>query len=116
GRYGVPRCGGELVPRVEGGDRRPADTDSSREPHIPERCGSAGRLRGALPLCVRQLRAGQADHARRAAGHRRSADERSVAPEEDGVTERVLVALPTYNERRNLLAIVPAILDQDPRI
>jgi dolichol-phosphate mannosyltransferase len=29
---------------------------------------------------------------------------------------RVLVALPTYNERRNLAAIVPAILDQDPRI
>ena len=32
------------------------------------------------------------------------------------MTERVLVALPTYNERRNLPAIGPAILDQDLRI
>ena len=32
------------------------------------------------------------------------------------MTRRVLVALPTYNERRNLPAIVPAILDQDPRV
>lgn len=29
---------------------------------------------------------------------------------------RVLVALPTYNERRNLAGIVPAVLSQDPRI
>ncbi|MDQ2670200.1 MAG: polyprenol monophosphomannose synthase [Gemmatimonadota bacterium] len=32
------------------------------------------------------------------------------------MTARILVALPTYNERRNLPAIVPAILSQDPRI
>jgi dolichol-phosphate mannosyltransferase len=32
------------------------------------------------------------------------------------VTERVLVVMPTYNERVNVPLIVPAILGQDPRI
>jgi dolichol-phosphate mannosyltransferase len=32
------------------------------------------------------------------------------------VSERVLVVVPTYNERVNLPVIVPAILQQDPRI
>ena len=32
------------------------------------------------------------------------------------VSERVLVVVPTYNERMNLPVIVPAILQQDPRI
>jgi dolichol-phosphate mannosyltransferase len=32
------------------------------------------------------------------------------------VTERVLVVVPTYNERVNIPLIVPAILGQDPRI
>jgi dolichol-phosphate mannosyltransferase len=32
------------------------------------------------------------------------------------VTERVLVVVPTYNERTNVPQIVPAILSQDPRI
>jgi dolichol-phosphate mannosyltransferase len=30
--------------------------------------------------------------------------------------QRVLVILPTYNERENLAQVVPAVLDQDPRI
>jgi dolichol-phosphate mannosyltransferase len=32
------------------------------------------------------------------------------------VTERYLVCVPTYNERANLPLIVPAILEQDPRL
>ena len=32
------------------------------------------------------------------------------------MTERVLVVVPTYNERVNVPLIVPAILGQDPRI
>jgi dolichol-phosphate mannosyltransferase len=32
------------------------------------------------------------------------------------VTERFLVCVPTYNERANLPLIVPAILEQDPRL
>jgi dolichol-phosphate mannosyltransferase len=37
-------------------------------------------------------------------------------PEASAVRERLLVVLPTYNERKNLPLIVPAILAQDPRI
>ena len=33
-----------------------------------------------------------------------------------GQLERFLVILPTYNERENLAQVVPAILDQDPRL
>ena len=32
------------------------------------------------------------------------------------VAERLLVVVPTYNERVNLPLVVPAILQQDPRI
>ena len=32
------------------------------------------------------------------------------------VAERILVVVPTYNERVNLPLVVPAILQQDPRI
>jgi dolichol-phosphate mannosyltransferase len=32
------------------------------------------------------------------------------------VTDRYLVCVPTYNERANLPLIVPAILEQDPRL
>ena len=34
----------------------------------------------------------------------------------DAVAERLLVVVPTYNERANLPLVVPAILQQDPRI
>jgi dolichol-phosphate mannosyltransferase len=37
-------------------------------------------------------------------------------PEAPAVSERVLVVLPTYNERKNLPLIVPAILGQDSRL
>jgi dolichol-phosphate mannosyltransferase len=41
---------------------------------------------------------------------------RSTREDPAPVTDRVLVVVPTYNERQNLPLIVPAILSQDPRI
>ena len=35
---------------------------------------------------------------------------------EDGLAERTLVIIPTYNERENITKIIPAVLAQDPAI